>query len=243
MLIRSPRDLRSFPREALETFVAENLKFLTEDEVLSILENPYANARLIGTIAQTARLTSFYSVRLRIVSHRQTPQAHAVKFVHYLYWPDLLRLSVEVTVPATTRRAIDTQLVNRVHKLSLGEKITSARRCSPALIQVLMFDRDPKVFGALLNNSRLREENLVDLVQSGEASPEQLMMIAADRRWVSRYAIRRALVLNVTTPKGTAATQLRFLSRRDLRDIYGNPNTSVYLRRCIERMSDRLISE
>jgi len=235
--------IQQFDQEQLKSLVTKNLAHLTEDEALAVMESMHVTPRMIGTIAQNPRLTSFYSVRLRIVSHRQTPQAHAVKFVHYLYWPDLLRLSVEVTVPATTRRAIDTQLVNRVHKLSLGEKITSARRCSPALIKVLMFDRDPKVFGALLNNSRLREENLVELVQSDEASPEQLMMIAADRRWVSRYAIRRALVLNVTTPKGTAATQLRFLSRRDLRDIYGNPKTSVYLRRCIERMSDRVISE
>jgi len=186
MLVRSVRDLKSLSHDALDSFVAENLKHLTEDEVLAVLENPYANAKLIGTIALNPRLTSFYSVRLRIVSHRQTPQAHAVKFVHYLYWPDLLRLSVEVTIPATTRRAVDTQLINRVHKLSLGEKISSARRCSPALIKVLVFDRDPKVFGALLNNSRLREDDLVELVRSSEASPEQLTMIAGDRRWSSR---------------------------------------------------------
>lgn len=243
MPVRSATDLKSLSRDALNSFVAEHLPHLTEDEALGVLENPHITPRLIGTIALNQRLTSFYSVRLLLVSHRQTPQAHAVKFVHYLYWPDLVRLSVEVTVPATTRRAIDVQLVNRVHKLNLGEKITSARRCSPALIKVLLFDRDPKVFGALLNNSRLREDDLLVLANSSEASPEQLTMIAEDRRWSFRHAIRRALVMNPTTPRSTAASQLRFLPRRDLRDIYGNPKTSVYLRRCIERMTDRVISE
>ncbi len=47
-----------------------------------------------------------------MVPHRLTPQAFAVKFVHCLYWFDLVRLSVEVTVPAPVRRAIDTQLVS-----------------------------------------------------------------------------------------------------------------------------------
>ena len=113
------RHLKSLGRDELASFVAENIQYLTEDEVLAILENPYVNSRLLGTVAQNQRLTGFYSVRLKLVSHRQTPQAHAVKLVHYLHWPDLVRISVEVTVPPTVRRAVDTVLVNRVHKMTL----------------------------------------------------------------------------------------------------------------------------
>src|SRR5688500_20112547 len=106
MQIRSARDLKSLPRDALHAFVAENLRYLSEDEALAILDNPYANSRLLGTVAQNQRLTGVYSVRLRLVAHRQAPQAHAVKPGHYLHGPHLVRLSVERTVPATTRRAV-----------------------------------------------------------------------------------------------------------------------------------------
>ncbi len=58
------------------------------------------------------------------------------------------------------------------------------------------------------------------------------------RKWSYRYAIRKALVLNPSTPRSTAASLLRFLSKRDLRMIHANPKTSVYLRRCIERLQD-----
>jgi hypothetical protein len=235
--MKTSNDLKSLPRESLASFLAENLTHLVEDEALAILENPFVTPKLLGLMAMNQRLTGFYSVRLRLVAHRQTPQAHAVKFVHYLYWPDLLRLSVDVTVPAPVRRAIDTQLLNRVNKLTLGEKISSARRCSHALIKVLIFDPDPKVFAALLINQRLREDDLLDLLSSGEATPEQLMLLAADSRWSYRYAIRKALVLNGTTPRSIAASQLRHLSRRDLLQIHENPSTSTYLRRCIERMT------
>lgn len=235
-MVRHARALKSLAREELSEFLLQNLSFLVEDEALAILENPYISPKLITLIAQNVRLTGFYSVRVKLVALRQTPQAHAVKLVHYLYWPDLVRLSVDVTVPATVRRAIDTQLLNRVKKLTLGEKITSARRCSHALIKVLLFDEDPRVFAALLVNQRLREEDLVDLVNSDQATVDQLMMLSQDRRWSSRYAIRRALVLNPLTPRSIAASQLRFLSRRDLRSIHSSPDTSVYLRRCIERM-------
>jgi hypothetical protein len=171
------------------------------------------------------------------VGHRQTPQAHAVKLVHYLYWFDLLRLSIDVQVPAPVRRAIETQLLLRVDKLTLGERISSARACSPALIKVFLYDPDPKVFAALLINKRLREDDLLALVSSDRATAEQLLMIASDPRWSFRYALRKALVLNPLTPRAAAASQLRFLRRLDLRRIHANPETSTYLRRCIERMA------
>ncbi len=209
---------------------------LLEDEVLSILDNPYATPRILARIAQTARLTAFYAVRLKLVAHRQAPQAHAVKFVHYLHWFDLVALSLNVQVPAPVRRAIDTQLVNRAARLSLGERIASARRCSTALIKVFLFDTHPRVFASLLTNTRLREDDLLALVSSEGATAEQLQMVAADRKWSYRYAIRKALVLNPTTPRAAAASQLRFLSKRDRAQVQANPRTSVYLRRCIERM-------
>ena len=37
-------------------------------------------------------------MRLRLVAHKQTPQAHAVKLIHYLYWADLVRLGVDVKI-------------------------------------------------------------------------------------------------------------------------------------------------
>jgi hypothetical protein len=237
MTARAPNTLKSFTRDELSAFVEENVLSLTEGEALDVLASAYATAQVIAKIAQNSRLTGFYSVRLKLVAHRQTPQAQAVKFVHYLYWFDLLRLSIDVKVPAPVRRAIDTLLLNRVAQLSLGERIASARQCGQALIKVLLTDPDPRVFESLLINSRLREDELVALASSTRATPEQLRMLAADRKWSFRYAIRKAVVLNPNTPRFAAASQLRYLSRRDLQHIHANPSTSVYLRRCIERLT------
>jgi hypothetical protein len=235
----SLHQLKSLSRDHLADFLADNLAHLNEDEALAVLENPHVTPKVCQAIAQNQRLAAFYSVRVKLVAHRQTPQAHAIKLVHYLYWPDLVRLSVEVTVPAQVRRAIDTVLLTRVDKLTVGEKIASAKRCSPALIKIFLFDPDPKVFASLLINQRLREDDLLLLASSAQASVEQLAMLAADNKWSTRYAIRKALVLNPLTPRSVAASQLRFLSRRDLVHIHENPSTSIYLRRCIERMQRR----
>ena len=232
----APRHLRKSTRDELATFVAENVSVLTEEEALAILENANVTPQILGKLAQVPRLTGFYSVRVKLVAHRQTPQAHALKLVHYLYWLDLLNLSVDVQVPAPVRRAIDVQLVNRLEKLTLGERISSARRCSLALIKELLYDPHPRVFESLLVNKRLREDDLLALIVSERATAEQLRMIAEDMKWSYRYAIRKALVLNPHTPRSSAASQLRHLSRVDLRRIHSNPRTSTYLRRCIERL-------
>jgi hypothetical protein len=234
--LRHTQHIRTFPPDQLADFLAENLASLVEEEALAALENPHVTAKICQAMARVRRLTAFYSVRLRLVQHRATPLADSVKLIHYLFWPDLLRLSVEVSVPAQVRRAIDTQLLLRVAKLSLGDKIASAKRCSAALIKVFLFDPEARVFGALLVNQRLREEDLLLLAGSEGASAEKLQLLAADRKWSSRYAVRKALVLNPSTPRSTAASQLRFLSRRDLRVVYDHPATSTYLRRCVERL-------
>src|SRR6266852_5478032 len=120
--------IKSFSRDELSHFVKENVRNLLEDEALAVLENPYLTPAICQNIAQTQRLTGFYSVRLQLVAHKQTPQAHAVKLIHYLYWNDLVRLSIDVKIHAPVRRAMHTILVNRVGELTLGERITSAKR-------------------------------------------------------------------------------------------------------------------
>jgi len=232
--------LRSAAPEELAEFLSANLKAMTEEEALAVLANRYITPQICQSIAQSQRLTAYYSIRLRLVEHRSTPQAHAVKLVHYLHWPDMVRLSVDVRVSPAVRRAIETQLLLRVDKLTLGERIASAKRCSAALIKALLFDPDPKVFAALLLNQRVREEDLLLLASSDRASAEKLQLIAGDRKWSSRYALRKALVMNPRTPRSIAASQLRFLTNRDLSHILHHPATSVYLRRCIERLRPAL---
>lgn len=230
-------------KEELAELLDHGLAALTEDDALSIIDHPFVTSAIIQKVAQDPRLSSFYAVRLKLVAHRKTPQMYAAKLVHYLHWPDLVRLSVDVTVPAPVRRAIDTQLLARVAELTLGERIASARRCSLALIKHFIFDPDPKVFAALLINQRLREDELLALIASERATRDQLALLANDIKWSFRYAIRRALVLNPSTPRSIAAAQLRHLTVADLRNIYHRTETSVYLRRCIERLRAETVAK
>jgi len=240
---RNYKHIRSFSREELSAYLAENAASLIEEEALAVLDNPYATSRICQAIAMSRHLVAFQSVRLRLVQNRCTPLADSVKLVHYLHWPDLLRLSVDVKVPAQVRRAIDAQLLLRLNSLALGEKVAAAKRCSAALIKVFLFDPDAKIFASLLINQRLREEDLLLLAGSESVSTEKLQLLAADQKWSFRYSIRRALVMNPSTPRSVAASQLQFLTRRDLRIVYDHPATSTYLRRCVERLAPSVFTQ
>ena len=77
-----------------------------------------------------------------------------------------------------TRRAIDQQMLMRLPKITLGEKITAARLCSRDLVRALMLDPSPRVFEALLVNPRLVEPDLLNHIGSGRATSAQLSLIA-----------------------------------------------------------------
>lgn len=230
--------IRAMNLEELESFVGSSAERFGEDEALAVLANRFCSSQLCQRIAQAPRLTSFYTVRKALVAHRQTPLASALKFVHYLYWADLSRMSIDVRVSPQVRRAIDHQLVNRVTKLALGEKIAIARLCSREVAQVLLRDPDPKVFAAVLTNPRLSEDDVVAKIATGACTTEQLRVISNDRKWSYRLPVRKALVLNPETPRAIAATQLRHLSKVDLRQLRTNPSISLFLKRCIERLLD-----
>ena len=226
---------------ALYEFVEIAGESLTEDEALEILANRFCTPQLCQKIAQNVRLTSYYTVRERLVAHRLTPRPQALKFVHYLYWNDLLRLSVDVLVAPAVRRALDLQLLNKLTQLTLGERITTARSCSREVAKSLLSDPDPKVFAALLNNPRLTEDDLIWSVTTERCGREQICLLADDRKWSHRTAIRKAIVLCKLTPRSVAASQLRHLSRADRAAMLAHPALSTFLRRCIERLEPRAL--
>lgn len=223
---------------ALAEYLDEWLTALSEEEVLAVFDNPFCNSAICQRIARTNRLTSFYSVRVRLVTHRAAPQQEAMRFVHFLFWPDLLRISTNVQVSPVVRRAADARLLSQVEKMTAGEKITAAKSCSRDLVRRFLFDPDIRVFGSVLINARLTEDDLLRLASSERATAEKLVMVANDPRWSQRYAIRLALAMNASTPKAVAASQLRYLRKNDLAALAGSPQTSTYLRRCIEALSE-----
>jgi len=111
-------------------------------------------------------------------------------------------------------------------KEPVGYRIALARRALAGLLERLLFDPDARVVRTLLGNSRLTEAEVLKLAASRRASPEALVAVAQDDRWIARYPVKVALANNPVTPTRVVLGLLPYLMRQDLRDVSAGASRS-----------------
>jgi hypothetical protein len=103
--------------------------------------------------------------------------------------------------------------------LTLGERKALARTHDRQQILLLLRDPHPAVIAILLDNPHITEADIVRIASARPAVPASLAQVAVHARWSVRHAVKRALVLNPSTPLADAiriATTLRFQELRAL---------------------------
>lgn len=96
--------------------------------------------------------------------------------------------------------------------LTLGERKALARTHRRDQLLLLIRDPHPQVVAILLDNPHVTEADIIKVAAMRPAVPESLAKVAAHPRWSVRHAVKRALVLNPSTPLADAiriATTLR----------------------------------
>jgi hypothetical protein len=83
----------------------------------------------------------------------------------------------------------------------------------------MLLDPDPSVLAILLGNPRLTEAHVVRLAARRPTTAEAQRLIFRAQRFRTRYAVRRALVLNPYTPSDLAAQLTGLLTEPDLRTV------------------------
>lgn len=199
--------------------VRDHLRKLTVREVRQTLRNPFVTPEVIEELVLARQLLSVYEVRSIIARHRRTPEVIAMRFVSGLYWRDLLEMVVDVRIHPAVRRVAEKYLIQRLPRLTVGEKTAIARRAPPEVIAQLRKDPSAQVIRALLGNPRLTEASLLPLVSSESTSTRILDLVASNPRWGPRYAIRAALSRNPRTPFRVVFDILPQLNHKDLIEV------------------------
>ena len=205
-----------------------------------ILRHPFLTREVIQLLLETPELSGSYELRRDLAGHPETPDARAMQLVATLYWRDLARLSAEARVRPTVRRAAERRLADRLPGLAVGEKVAIARRCGPGLVARIGQDPDPRVIQALLENPRLTEGLLLQLLSRDGARPEILALVARDRRWGVRYRIRVPICRHPNTPVATVLAQLPALRKPDLRAVADDPRLARAVRQRANLLLGRL---
>ncbi len=192
---------------------------LTADLALAVLKDRNLSAEVIEQVSKNVAVMKSRKVRLALAAHPRTPRRIALRLIRELYTFDLMQFSLLPAVAADLKRVADELLVGRLASITLGERISLARRSSGMIAAALLLDRETRVWQTALVNPRLAEASLVRALLRTNASPAFVKAVCHHPKWSVRPEIRMALLRNEYTPLARAVEFAQRLPAAKLRDV------------------------
>lgn len=192
---------------------------LTEDLALAELNRRDLAADRIERICQDTGVMKSRKVRLALAAHPSTPRRISLRVIRELYTFELMQFALTPAAAADLRRFADELLVSRLAAITLGERISLARRSSELVAGALLLDKETPVWQAAMENPRLTESAMIKALQRSGAVPSFVEAVSHHAKWSVRPEVRLALLRNAHTPLARAIEFARRLLPAQLRDI------------------------
>lgn len=192
---------------------------VTADLALAALKDRDLSSAVIEQIGKNTAVMKSRKVRFALAAHPHAPRRIVLRLVRELYTFDLMQFSLLPAVAADLKRVAEELLVGRLASISLGERISLARRSSGRVAAALLLDREPRVWQTALENPRLVESAIVSALLRPGASPVFVKAVCHHAKWSVRPEIRMALLRNEYTPMARALEFARRLPPAQLRDV------------------------
>jgi hypothetical protein len=182
---------------------------LTEDLALALLKRADLPPEAIEQLAKNANAIKTRKVKIALASHPHTPRHVSIPLARQFYTFDLMKVALSPSVPADVKVAIDDVLISRLKAVTVGERLTLARRASGRVAAALLVDvenvdgritdakteaRETRVLHTALENPRLTEALVINSVLRPAASAALVHAVAQHERWSRRKEIRAALL-------------------------------------------------
>ena len=166
---------------------------LTEDLALSLLKQKALQPEILEKITKNSALMKSRKLKLALVAHLKTPRHLALPLLRHLFTFDLMRVALAPTIAPDIKVAAEESLITRLEKLSLGEKLSLARRASGPVAASLLDEPDRRVIDAALQNSRLTETAIIKHLTRRKTNQILIEAICNHPKWKLRPEITVAL--------------------------------------------------
>ncbi|HWR14634.1 MAG TPA: hypothetical protein VN577_07380 [Terriglobales bacterium] len=210
----------------------------SEDDLRAVASNPHltedlakaflARRDLPGTalqdLSKNANAMKNRAVIVGIVSHPRTPRFVSLPVARHLFPFELMTVAMQPAVPADVKMAIEHILVDKVEQLSLGERITLAKRGPTRVAEALLRDKELRVVETALLNPYLVEACIIRTLMQDEIDIRFVEMIARHPKWSLRTDVRCALLRNANTPMAVALQLAHTLPADVARDALFHSN-------------------
>ncbi|HEV2699594.1 MAG TPA: hypothetical protein VGU90_16495 [Terriglobales bacterium] len=182
----------------VETSVATSE--LNEDQALSLLKTSDINANTLAEVARNPATLKRRKVMLALVSHSRTPRHISIPLLRRMFTFDLMQVTLTPAVAADIKRAAEEQILLRSESLSLGEKISLARRGPGRVAAALLNENDTRVVSVALDNARLLEASVVRAIMKPDAAQLVYDLVSEHPKWSQRREVQIALLRSEKTP-------------------------------------------
>jgi hypothetical protein len=192
---------------------------LTEDLALALLKHPDLPAQALDKLSKNGGLMKSRKVKLALVEHPRTPRHVSVPMVKHFFTFDLMQVALTPVVPADIKMAAEESLINRLERLSQGERLSLAHRASGPVAAALLLDPETRVVHAALENARVTESAVIRALMRHDAPAAFVSAVCHHSKWSPRREIRMALLRNEKTPLARAVEFARSLPAALVREI------------------------
>jgi hypothetical protein len=214
---RSADDRRK--TETTEPTTAVSNSVFGEDQALALLKSRDLPSEVLERISKDAGARKSRKVRLAVVQHPKTPRHVSLRFLQDLYTFDLMQVTLNPETPGDVKKRAEEALIRRLETISLGEKLTLARRASGQIAAELALEKEPRVIEAALANPHFTELQLVKAIMHPKAPAALVAAVCEHANWSQRIEVRVALLRNENTPVARALEFARTLPPSWVRDV------------------------
>ena len=192
---------------------------LSEDLALALLKRTDLLPEALEALSKNPGTLKSRKVRLRLVAHPKTPRHVSLPLLRPLFTFELMNLAVVPSVPADVKKAAEDGIILRLESISLGEKLSLARRASGAVAGALLAEKESRVIAASLNNSRLTEAHVIHALVRTESLPALVDAVCHHEKWALRREVQLALLRNQHTPLAKALAFAQALPPEIVREV------------------------
>ena len=185
---------------------------LTEDLALALLKRADLPPEVLEQLAKNAHALKSRKVKIALASYPHTPRHVSVPLARQFYTFDLMKVALSPSVPADVKVAVDNVLISRLKTVTVGERLTLARRASGRVAAALLLDvesRDGKIIADKIRDGKIKGGKIKDgkiiaaKINHAEAVARQTRVMQTA---LENPRLTEALVINsVLRPAASAA--------------------------------------
>lgn len=167
---------------------------LTGDLALALLKRADLPGEVLEQLSKNRAALKLRKVKIALACHPHTPRHVSVPMIRQFYTFDLMKVALSPVVPADVKLSADETLIARLKTITLGERLTLARRASGRIAGALLLDAEQRIMRAALENSRLTEGPVVKAVLNSSASVALVQAVSRHAKWSYRRDVQIALL-------------------------------------------------